>query len=51
MTAQSEGPLIAREEQQLVEQLRAGNEDAIRAIYARFSRPVFSMGMRILGSA
>jgi RNA polymerase sigma-70 factor, ECF subfamily len=51
VTAQSEGPLIAREEQQLVEQLRAGNEDAIRAIYARFSRPVFSMGMRILGSA
>jgi RNA polymerase sigma-70 factor (ECF subfamily) len=51
VTAQSQGPLIAREEQQLVEQLRAGNEDAIRAIYARFSRPVFSMGMRILGNA
>ncbi len=30
--------------------LLAGNEDAIRALYARFSRPVFSMGMRLLGS-
>jgi len=49
--AQGHGPLLPREEQQLVEQLLAGNEDAIRAIYARFARPVFSLGMRILGSA
>jgi RNA polymerase sigma factor (sigma-70 family) len=28
----------------------AGNEDAIRALYARFSRPVYSMGMRLLGT-
>jgi RNA polymerase sigma-70 factor (ECF subfamily) len=33
-----------------VDGLLAGNEDAIRALYARFSRPVFSMGMRLLGS-
>ena len=51
MDAQGHGPLLPREEQQLVEQLLAGNEDAIRAIYARFARPVFSLGMRILGSA
>ncbi len=30
--------------------LLAGNDDAIRALYARFSRPVYSMGMRLLGS-
>ena len=30
--------------------LLAGNDDAIRAMYARFSRPVYSMGMRLLGS-
>jgi RNA polymerase sigma-70 factor (ECF subfamily) len=51
VTTQSDEPLIAREEQELVEQLRAGNETAIRAIYARFARPVYSMGLRILGSA
>jgi RNA polymerase sigma factor (sigma-70 family) len=28
----------------------AGNDDAIRALYARFSRPVSSMGMRLLGT-
>jgi RNA polymerase sigma factor (sigma-70 family) len=28
----------------------AGNDDAIRALYARFSRPVYSMGMRLLGT-
>ena len=30
--------------------LLAGNDDAIRALYARFSRPVYSMGMRLLGT-
>jgi RNA polymerase sigma-70 factor (ECF subfamily) len=44
------GPLLPREEQQLVEGLLAGNDDAIRALYARFSRPVYSMGLRLLGS-
>jgi RNA polymerase sigma factor (sigma-70 family) len=33
-----------------VDGLLAGNDDAIRAMYARFSRPVYSMGMRLLGS-
>lgn len=33
-----------------MEGLLAGNEEAIRTIYARFSRPVFTMGYRLLGS-
>jgi RNA polymerase sigma factor (sigma-70 family) len=33
-----------------VEGLLAGNDDAIRALYARFSRPVYSMGLRLLGT-
>jgi RNA polymerase sigma-70 factor, ECF subfamily len=35
----------------LVQGLLAGDTDAIRALYARFGRPVYSMGYRILGSA
>jgi RNA polymerase sigma-70 factor (ECF subfamily) len=46
-----DGPLLAREEQQLVEGLLAGNEDAVRALYARFARPIFTLGLRLLGSA
>jgi RNA polymerase sigma-70 factor (ECF subfamily) len=34
----------------LIRGLLAGDEDAIRAVYARFARPVYSMGLRILGS-
>ena len=33
-----------------MEGLLAGTDDAIRALYSRFGRPVFSMGMRLLGS-
>jgi RNA polymerase sigma-70 factor (ECF subfamily) len=33
-----------------MEGLLEGNEDAIRSLYSRFGRPVFSMGMRLLGS-
>jgi RNA polymerase sigma-70 factor (ECF subfamily) len=33
-----------------MEGLLAGNDDALRAIYARFSRPVYTMGLRLLGS-
>src|SRR5688500_19283045 len=46
-----EGPLLAREEQQLVEGLLAGNEDAVRQLYARYARPIFTLGLRLLGSA
>jgi RNA polymerase sigma factor (sigma-70 family) len=44
------GPLLPNEEQQLMEAILAGDDDAIRALYARFGRPVYSMGMRLLGS-
>ena len=33
-----------------MEGLLAGDDAAIRALYARFSRPVFTMGKRLLGS-
>src|SRR3989304_5186556 len=46
-----DGPLLAREEQQLVGGLLAGNEDAVRALYARYARPIFTLGLRLLGSA
>src|SRR5262245_28693993 len=46
-----EGPLLAREEQQLVEGLLAGNEEAVRTLYARYARPIFTLGLRLLGSA
>lgn len=32
-------------------QLRAGNEDAVRALYARFGGPVYTLGLRLLGGA
>src|SRR5439155_13820838 len=51
MTHQSEGPLSAKEEQALLESLLAGDEEAIRTIYGRFARPVYSLGLRLLGSA
>jgi RNA polymerase sigma-70 factor (ECF subfamily) len=51
MTARADGPLLPREEQQLVEGLLAGNDDAVRALYARFARPIFTLGLRLLGSA
>lgn len=51
VNGRTEGPLFVREEQQLVEGLLAGNEDAVRTLYARFARPIFTMGLRLLGSA
>ena len=48
--ARHDGPLLPREEQQLVEGLLAGNDDAIRALYARFGRPVYTLGLRLLGT-
>jgi RNA polymerase sigma-70 factor (ECF subfamily) len=35
----------------LVQGLLAGNDEAVREMYARFARPVFSMGYRILGTS
>jgi RNA polymerase sigma factor (sigma-70 family) len=51
VSTRPDGPLLAREEQQLVEGLLAGNEDAVRALYARYARPIFTLGLRLLGSA
>ena len=50
MDARHDGPLLPKEEQQLMEGLLAGNEDAIRTIYGRFGRPVYGLGLRLLGS-
>jgi RNA polymerase sigma-70 factor (ECF subfamily) len=49
VAGRGDGPLLAREELQLVEGLRAGNEDAVRALYARYARPIFTLGLRLLG--
>jgi RNA polymerase sigma factor (sigma-70 family) len=46
----AEGPLTPLEEQELMRRLTDGDEEAVRALYARFSRPVFGMGLRILGT-
>lgn len=45
-----DGPLVPREERILVEGLLAGDDDAVRELYRRYGRPVFSVGMRLLGS-
>src|SRR6266498_1699340 len=51
MIFESAGPLTAHEEQALVRRLLCGDEEAVRTIYARFARPVYSLGLRLLGSA
>jgi RNA polymerase sigma-70 factor (ECF subfamily) len=33
-----------------MEQLLAGNDEAVRTLYARFGRPVYTLGLRLLGS-
>ena len=33
-----------------MEALLAGDDDAIRTLYARFGRPVFTLGLRLLGT-
>ncbi|MGH2572003.1 MAG: sigma-70 family RNA polymerase sigma factor [Actinomycetota bacterium] len=50
MTFEHEGPLSRESEQELMQELVAGNEQAIRALYARFGRPVYTLGRRLLGS-
>jgi RNA polymerase sigma-70 factor, ECF subfamily len=50
LDARHEGPLLPREEQKLMEGLLAGDDAAIRTLYARFGRPVYTMGLRLLGS-
>jgi RNA polymerase sigma-70 factor (ECF subfamily) len=45
------GPLTPDAEQELMRRLISGDEDAVRALYGRFGRPVFGLGLRMLGSA
>src|SRR2546423_7191734 len=48
---QGQDPLSPREEQQLVSNLLAGDDEAVREVYARFGRPIYTLGLRLLGSA
>lgn len=50
MTFDREGPLSRESEQELMRQLVAGNEDAVRTLYSRFGRSVYTLGIRLLGS-
>jgi RNA polymerase sigma-70 factor (ECF subfamily) len=50
MTFDHEGPLSRESEQELMRQLVAGNEEAVRTLYGRFGRSVYTLGMRLLGS-
>ncbi|CAN5221039.1 sigma-70 family RNA polymerase sigma factor [soil metagenome] len=50
MTSGRDGPLSPEVEQKLMSQMVAGDEDAVRALYARFGRPIYSLGLRLLGS-
>jgi RNA polymerase sigma-70 factor (ECF subfamily) len=50
MTFEHEGPLSRESEQELMRQLVAGNEEAVRTLYGRFGRSVYTLGMRLLGS-
>ena len=45
-----EGPLSSASEQELMRQLVAGDETAVRALYARFGRSVYTLGFRMLGT-
>jgi len=48
--SRNSGPLLPAEERQLMDALLAGDDAAVRALYARFGRPVFTMGLRLLGT-
>src|SRR5437763_10529938 len=49
--APGQEPLSSREEQQLVARFLLGDEEAIRQVYQRFGRPVYTLGVRLLGSS
>jgi RNA polymerase sigma-70 factor (ECF subfamily) len=51
MTFDLEGPLTRESEQELMRQLAAGDERAIRTVYSRFGRSVYTLALRLLGSA
>lgn len=51
MSFEAQGPLSRESERELMQQLIAGEERAIRALYGRFGRAVYTLGLRLLGSA
>jgi RNA polymerase sigma-70 factor (ECF subfamily) len=51
MTFAREGPLSRESELELMQALVAGEEDAVRTLYARFGRAVYSLGVRLLGDS
>ena len=51
MAFEREGPLSRESEQELMRQLVAGDEEAVRTLYARFGRPVYTLGLRLLGGS
>ncbi|HEX9377551.1 MAG TPA: sigma-70 family RNA polymerase sigma factor [Actinomycetota bacterium] len=51
MMFEAGAPLTVQEERVLVQRLLSGDEEAVRSIYGRFARPVYSLGLRLLGSA
>ncbi|HVM12078.1 MAG TPA: sigma-70 family RNA polymerase sigma factor [Actinomycetota bacterium] len=42
------GPLAPQDEQDLMRRLALGDEDAVRLVYERFGRAVYSLGLRML---
>jgi RNA polymerase sigma-70 factor (ECF subfamily) len=50
MILDPEGPLSREAEQELMRLLVSGDEEAVRTLYARFGRSVYTLGLRLLGS-
>ena len=50
MTFDREGPLSRESEFELMQALVAGDEGAIRALYGRFGRSIYTLGFRLLRS-
>ena len=51
MTFDFDGPLTRESEQELMRQLVAGDERAIRTVYSRFGRSVYTLALRLLGNS
>jgi len=50
MAFDQQGPLSRESEQELMQRIAAGDEEAVRIMYARFGRSVYTLGRRLLGS-
>jgi RNA polymerase sigma-70 factor (ECF subfamily) len=51
VTFDFDGPLTRESEQELMRQLVAGDERAIRTVYSRFGRSVYTLALRLLGNS